>query len=170
MTNDPRLRLPLVVVTVLFVQLTVLTHVRVFGVMPDAMLLMAIAGGMTGGPTAGAVVGFSSGMAIDLFLQTPMGLSALVFSVVGYVVGLLQAGMLRSVWWIPVLTAFVASAAGIVLFALVGSVVGEPEMVTPHLLAIVLVVSVANALLAPLVLRLVQWAMAQPPSTGAYAH
>lgn len=170
MTNDPRFRLPLVVVTVLFVQLTVLTHVRLFGVMPDTMLLLAIAGGMTGGPTAGAVVGFASGMAIDLFLKTPMGLSALVFSLVGYVVGLLQATMLRSAWWIPVLTAFTASAAGIVLFALAGSVVGEPEMVTTHLITIVVIVGVANAILAPVVVRLVRWAMVNQPTTGAYAH
>lgn len=170
MTRDPRLRLPLVVVTVLFVQLTILTHVRVFGVMPDAMLLLAIAGGMTGGPTAGAVIGFGSGMAIDLFLQTPMGLSALVFSLVGYAVGLLEATMLRSAWWIPVVTTFVASAAGIVLFAVAGSVVGEREMVTGHLLTIVLVVAVANAVLAPLVIRLVRWALINVTATSAYAH
>jgi rod shape-determining protein MreD len=170
MTSDPRLRLPLVVITVLFVQLTVLTHVRLFGVMPDAMLLLAIAGGMTGGPTAGAIVGFCSGMAIDLFLQTPMGLSALVFCLVGYVVGLLQATMLRSAWWIPLMTAFVASAAGVTLFAVVGSVVGESEMVNARLAVIVIVVSVANLLLAPIVIRLVRWAMADQAVGGAFAH
>lgn len=158
------------VVTVLFVQLTVLTHVRVFGAMPDAMLLLAIAGGMSGGPTTGAVVGFGSGMAIDLFLQTPMGLSALVFCLVGYVVGLLQATMLRSAWWIPLLTAFVASAAGVALFALVGSVVGETDMVTSRLAVVIVVVAVGNVVLAPFVIRLVRWATANQPVRGAFAH
>jgi rod shape-determining protein MreD len=160
----------LVIITVLFVQLTVLTHVRVFGVMPDAMLLLAIAGGMSGGPTTGAVVGFCSGMAIDLFLQTPMGLSALVFCLVGYVVGLLQATMLRSAWWIPVMTACIGSVAGVILFALVGSVVGETDMVTSRLAVIVAVVAIGNVILAPPVIKLVRWAMAGQPVSGAFAH
>jgi hypothetical protein len=31
-------------------------------------------------------------------------------------------------------------------------------------------VAVGNALLAPVVIRLVQWAMARQPATGAFAH
>lgn len=166
---DARVRVPLVVVTVLLVQLAVLTRVRVFGVMPEVMLLLAIAGGMSGGPTTGAVLGFGSGMALDLFLQTPMGLSALVFSLVGYVVGLVQATILRTAWWIPMLTAFVASVAGVTLFAVVGEVVGGDNMVTARLVLIAAVVGVANALLAPAVFRLVQWAMAHQPASGALA-
>jgi rod shape-determining protein MreD len=169
MLGDVRVRMPLVVVSILLVQLTLLTHVRVFGVMPDAMLLLAITGGIVGGPTAGAFIGFGSGMAIDLFLQTPMGLSALVFSVVGYAVGLLQASILRTAWWIPVLTALVASACGVVLFAVVGAVVGEHDLLSTRLLLIVLVVALSNAVLAIPVLRLVQWTMAHDAPRGAYA-
>lgn len=161
--------MPLVVASILLVQLTLLTHVRVFGVMPDAMLLLAIAGGIVGGPVAGAFIGFGSGMAIDLFLQTPMGLSALVLSVVGYAVGLLQASILRTAWWIPVLTALLASACGVVTFAVVGAVVGERQLVSTRLVVIVVLVALTNALLAIPVIRLVQWAMAHVASRGAYA-
>ena len=170
MITDARVRLPLVIVTLLLVQVTLLTRVRIFGVMPDIMLLLAISAGIIGGPSVGAVVGFGSGMAIDLFLQTPMGLSALVFSLVGYVVGLVQANILRSAWWIPVLTAALASVAAVVLFALAAAVVGEPETVSPRLILIAAVVAVDNALLAPVLIRVVQWAMAREPVPGAYAH
>lgn len=166
---DARARMALLVVTVLLVQLTLLTHVRVFGVMPDAMLLLAIAAGLTGGPVVGSVVGFCSGMAIDLFLQSPMGLSALVFSIVGYVVGMAEASILRTAWWISLVTVFVASAAAEILFAMVGAVLGERQMVSSRLVVIVIVVAVTNAVLAIVVIRLVQWAMAQLPSRGAYA-
>jgi rod shape-determining protein MreD len=163
-TSDPRVRVPLVVVTALVVHLSLLTRVHVAGVMPDLMLLLAIAGGITGGAVPGAVLGFVSGMVVDVFLETPLGLSGLVFSVVGYSVGVAQTGILRSSWWIPMLTAFVASAAGAVLFALAGAVVGTTPIDTRHLLVVVAVVGLTNALLAPLAVRMVGWSLARQPS------
>ena len=168
MTSDPRVRVPLLVVTALVVHLSVLTRVRVGGVMPDLMLLLAVAGGITGGPLPGAVLGFVSGLSVDVFLETPLGLSGLVFSVVGYGVGVAQAGILRSTWWIPMLTACVGSAAGEVLFALAGAVVGTTPVDTAHLLLVVLVVGVTNALLAPLAVRLVRWSLADRARPRAY--
>ena len=82
MRSDPRLRLPIMMLVALLLQTTVLNRLRLFGVMPDFMLLVAGAGGITAGPTRGAALGFSSGMLIDLFLPTPLGLSALVFTLV----------------------------------------------------------------------------------------
>jgi rod shape-determining protein MreD len=159
---------PLVVLTALVVHLSVLSRLRVLGVMPDGMLLVAVAAGIAGGPGRGAVVGFFAGMAVDVFLTTPLGLSALVFSLVGYGVGTVQTGILRSAWWIPVTTAFVGSAAGEVLFAVAGAVVGEPHLVNVHLLLVAVVVGGENAALAPLAVRIVGWAVARS-SRGAYA-
>lgn len=168
MTSDPRLRVPLVVVTALVIHLSVLTRLQVAGVMPDLMLLLAVAGGITGGPVAGAALGFASGMVVDVFLETPLGLSSLVFSVVGYAVGVAQAGILRSSWWIPMLTAFIASAAGELLFAMAGAVVGTTPIDARHLGFVVAVVGVTNALLAPLAVRVVGWSLGPDSRTGAY--
>ena len=114
------------------------------------------------------MVGFASGMVVDLFLQTPLGLSALVFSVVGYAVGAAQTGILRASWWIPVLTAFLASAAGALLFALAASVVGETSLVTARLGLVVLLVGAMNALLTPLAVRMMAWALDCTPVRGGY--
>ena len=154
-----RVRLPLVVVLALVVQTSVLDRIRLVGVAPDLMLLLAIAAGVAGGPERGAVTGFLSGIAIDLFLQTPVGLSALAFSLVGYVVGMIGEGVLRSAWWIPLTTALVATAAGEVLFAMAGAVVGESQLMRPHLAAVAAIAAVLNAVLAPLALRMVRWAV-----------
>jgi rod shape-determining protein MreD len=167
-TSDPRVRVPLVVITALVIHLSVLTRLQVAGVMPDVMLLLAVAGGITGGAVPGAVLGFVAGMVVDVFLETPLGLSSLVFSVVGYSVGVAQAGILRSAWWIPMLTAFLASAAGELLFALAGAVVGTTPVDTRHLLTVLLVVGVTNALLAPLAVRLVGWSLVRHARPGAY--
>lgn len=158
MRDDPRFRLPLLLLTALLLQTSVLVRLRVFNVMPDVMLLIAVAAGITAGPTRGAALGFASGMVIDLFLPTPLGLSALVFTLVGYGVGVANTGVLRSAWYIPMLTAGAASIAGVILYALAGSVLGE-RMLTGHLVTIALVVGVSNAVLAPVAVRLVGWSL-----------
>ena len=168
MREDPRLRLPLMMLAVLLLQTSVLVRLRVFGVMPDVMLLIAVAAGITAGPTKGAGLGFATGMVIDLFLPTPLGLSALVFTLVGYGVGVANTGVLRSAWYIPMLTAGGASMAGVVLYAIAGSMLGE-RMWTTHLITIALVVGVCNAVLAPLAVRFVSWSMGSMKTSASLA-
>jgi rod shape-determining protein MreD len=158
MRQDPRFRLPIMFVGALLLQTTLLNRIRVFGVMPDFMLLLAVAGGITAGATRGATLGFASGMLIDLFLPTPLGLSALVFTLVGYGVGVANTGVLRSAWYIPVLTAGGASVAGVTLYAVIGSVLGE-RMVDGHLVTIAAVVGLSNAVLAPVAVKFVDWSL-----------
>jgi hypothetical protein len=81
-----------------------------------------------------------------------------VFTLVGYGVGVANTGVLRSAWYIPVLTAGAASLAGEVLYAVVGSVLGE-QMLNGHLATIALVVGVSNAVLAPVAVKLVDWSL-----------
>ena len=158
MTHDPRLRLPIMLIGALLLQTTVLARIRFWGVMPDFMLLVAVAAGVTAGATRGAALGFTSGMLIDLFLPTPLGLSALVFTLVGYGVGVANTGVLRAAWYIPVLTAGAGSVGGVVLYALAGSVLGE-QMINGHLVTIALVVGVCNAVLAPVAVKFVDWSL-----------
>ena len=91
-----------------------------------------------------------------------MGLSALVFCLVGYAVGNIQGGVLRAAWWIPIVTTLVASVAGELVYALVATVVGQPHLVTTHLLVVAAVVGIFNALAAPFALRLVRWSITGP--------
>jgi len=157
--------MPVMLLGALLLQTTVLARMRLFGVMPDFMLLVAVAGGIAAGPTRGAALGFASGMLIDLFLPTPLGLSALVFTLVGYGVGVANTGVLRSAWYIPVLTAGSACVAGVALYAVVGSVLGE-RMLDGHLATIAVVVGVTNAVLAPVAVKLVGWSLGSL-TTGA---
>ena len=166
--NGPRLKMPLVMVLALVLHTSVLSYFRPAGVAPDLMLLLAIVVGIVGGPSRGAVLGFTSGLALDLFLQTPLGLSALVFSLVGYGVGSVQSGILRSSWWIPLATAFGASVMGEVLYAVSAAVVGHPQLLNLNLLLIVAVVGALNAVLSPVALRVVSWALRSPYATPSY--
>ena len=169
MNRTTRFRLAVAVAVVLLLHLTVLADVRVAGVRPDAPLLLAVVTGLAAGPERGAIIGFTAGLLADLFLPSPFGLSALVYSLVGFAVGSLQSGILRSAWWIPVVTSLAASAAGIVLYAVVGAMVGESEMVGPRLALIAAMVGVMNALLAPAAMRLVTWATSANSPERSYA-
>ena len=67
------------------------THLRILGVVPDLGLVLAVAIAYRSGPEAGALTGFAAGLCYDLFLETPLGLSALSYALTAYAVGLLQA-------------------------------------------------------------------------------
>ena len=149
-------RLSLVVVVLLTVQTTWLADLRPFGETGDLLLLLAIAAGMAGGPQRGAAVGFIAGMAMDLILLTPFGLSSLTYLAVGYVVGMVHDGVLRSAPWIPVLVTFLASVVGVVFFVVLGQLVGQQFRV-PNLPRIVLVTAGLNTVLAFPALFVARW-------------
>ena len=153
----------------LVVHLTLLSRLRIDNVRPDALLLVALLAGLVSGPERGAVVGFCAGLLADLFLQTPLGLSALAYCLVGFAVGSLQSGILRAAWWIPVVTALVASIAGTVLYAVLGAMVGQLDFVSPRLVVIALLVGFMNAALAPAAIRLVSWVFRAGAADRSYA-
>jgi rod shape-determining protein MreD len=150
-------RTSLVLVVALTLQLGFAGHLAPFGVQADLLLLVAIAGGIAAGAGRGAAIGFTAGLAYDLVLQTPFGLSALTGCIVAYLVGSLQDSVLRAAWWIPVLTATAASAVGVILYGVFGTVLGE-DLVGLDLLRVAAIVGLLNTLPAPLAVRAMRWA------------
>ena len=157
----PLARLTLVIVVALLLQLALISDMHVMTATGDILLLLTISAGIAAGPERGALTGFTAGLAFDLVLQTPFGLSALSYCIVGYVVGRVQTGILRATWWVPMVTAAIASAAGVVLFAVLEAILGDTHVFDRRLLAVVAVVSVLNALLAPPVIRVLRWVFAE---------
>ena len=153
------LRVFLVVVAALTLQTSLFGQLRMFDATGDVMLLLGIAAAIATGAETGALVGFAAGMAFDLVLQSPLGLSALAYSITAYAVGTFQGTVLRAAWWIPVVIAMLASAFGTVVFALVGAVLGQESYISGHLPAIVAVVAVLNGALAPLAVKALRWAL-----------
>jgi len=180
-------RAALIVVVTLVLQVTLFSRFSFEGARPDLMILLAVMAGFRFGPERGAIIGFAAGVSFDIVLSTPLGLSALVYTIVGYAVGVTTAGMVRTSRWAAsavaaagsaagmVLYALVGavlgeptsaystipaagSAAGMVLYALVGAVLGEPTLDGPSLGSIVVLVAAVNAVLAPLASRALAWA------------
>ncbi len=139
-------RLALVVVVLVTIQTTWMADLRPFGTPGDVMLLLTIASAMASGPVRGATVGFICGLALDLVLLTPLGLTALAYLAVGYVVGTIHDGVLRSAPWIPVAVAVAATTFGLVFYVILGQLVGQQFRI-PELPTVIAVTAAMNAVL-----------------------
>ena len=166
MTTRGASRVVLVVALFVVVQQTLVLDLRIGGVHPDIMVLLPILAGIIGGPSRGAAMGFVAGLAADLFLPTPFGLSALVATLGGFAVGEATLAVDRTAVWLPVVAALGGSALYEVVYAVLGSVLGQPQMLHTDVLRIVVVVSVANAVLAVPAMRVVNWALPVASTEG----
>jgi rod shape-determining protein MreD len=163
------LRTLVVVALALLAQVTVVLDIRIDGASPEIMFLLPIAAGIAAGPTQGAVVGFIAGLAADLLTATPLGMSALVGTLVGFAVGSVSGGVVRELRGLPTLVALIASAAAVMLYAVLGAVLGESQFLDVNLGLVVAVIAVTNALLAGLAVRIMRWALA-PAEPSATRH
>lgn len=140
-------------------QTAVLTQFSPLGVVPDLMPALVACVGLLAGATIGASFGFAVGVAIDLILVQTLGISALLFTTVGYLAGRLRE--LRD----PV-HPFTAPSVGAVAtlffmlaFVLIQFSLGEPAPRPLPLLWQVSVATLFGALLAIPAYRVVRRAM-----------
>src|SRR5205823_2698683 len=97
----------------------------VVGAKPELLLLMVVAVGMSEGPAFGATAGFVMGLSTDLVLQLPAGVSALTFTVIGYVVGRMRAQVQAPGAWLPMAMVSIATFLGVLFYAAFNRVLGE---------------------------------------------
>ncbi|HEY4789730.1 MAG TPA: rod shape-determining protein MreD, partial [Actinomycetes bacterium] len=81
------LALAAVLVVAVLIQSTVLARLRLAGVRPDLLVLAVVSVAVATDPTTGAVFGFVAGLVADLLFDLPVGVSALVYTAVGFAVG-----------------------------------------------------------------------------------
>jgi rod shape-determining protein MreD len=156
------LRVTLLAVLFVIVQVAVFPHLRVFGVVPDLGLLLALAVGYQDGPELGAIAGFLAGFGYDLFLETPVGLNALTYAVVGYTIGVLEAGLLRAPRWLPSFLGLIGGLAGGLFFIGIGVLAGVDAVKGTQGVRTIALAAVYDALLAPFVFMLVRRVLRAP--------
>jgi len=155
-------RVALVAVVTILVQVTLLSPIEIAGGRPNVVVLFAIVAALQTNAERGAVAGFGAGLAFDLLLDTPAGLTALTLALVGWGVGAAKDVVLRSSWMITLALVVLASAAATLLYAAAAVVFGVA--VDPAALpAIVAVIAVANALLSKPMRWALRWAFGPEP-------
>lgn len=139
------------------IQTTLFGQLRVIS--PDLVMLLVIILGLTRiRPELILVVAFLSGLLVDLLGSSLLGLRAVVFTVVAYIAlrtrDRVEIGRFAIAIWTGVLTLI-----GVVLLVLVGTLFGESSLLGPDVTTHLMVVPLANlvlaALLAPMFVRLV---------------
>ena len=98
---------------------TLLARLRFGGARPDVLVLAVIAVAMVCGPVTGAVFGFAAGLLSDLEFAAPVGVSALVYTMIGFGMGTARIYVTSSRTWVHLLLAGAASLASVWLAGVV---------------------------------------------------
>jgi len=147
-----RLRTGLIVTVVLLgavlIQTTLFGQLR--SVAPDLVMLVAMLLALTRiRPEAVLGVAFGAGLLVDLLGSSVLGLRAIVFTTVAYVAlrtrEQAEIGRLATAIWAGIL-----SLVGVVMLLLVGTLFGQASLLGPDLVRSLIVVPVANLILAAL--------------------
>jgi rod shape-determining protein MreD len=142
----------LLLVTAALLQTTLFPFLSLAGFRPDLLLLVAVAIALHDGPMAGARVGFAAGLLADLLIaQAQVGLAALVFGAVGFVVGMARPYLAPESFTAPLILAFLSGALGTAAYGVLALLLGDDRVTVPLLLQASLVVALYNTLLAPFV-------------------
>jgi rod shape-determining protein MreD len=156
------LKLGLVCLVALILQLTVFVDVRLGSVAPELLALVAILAARIVGPDRGVNIAFFAGLLWDIYLPTPLGLAAVSFAVCAFVIGSMESGMFHDTRTQAVVLAGVGTVAVVILYALLGALVGEDSLVSRDLVGIALRAGAANSVLALIADPVVRWAVAGP--------
>lgn len=163
MVNRPAFRYFVVISIAAILQYTVINQFRIAGVSADLLLVVAIAAGINAGAERGAVIGFASGFCFDLMVATPFGLGAIAGLTAGVVAGLLESATVHSARWLTMTIAFLSSSAGVITFALSGSLIGRPDMWSLRVLLVMVIVGISSAVLVFPLVRACRWADPDDP-------
>jgi rod shape-determining protein MreD len=134
-------------------QVTFFGYFSYDGVVPNLVLLVVVAAGLTRGPELAALLGFVGGMAIDLVppADNVAGRWALALVVVGYLAGRVRQDASRSTV-VALATVAASSFVATSLFALSGMLLRDPAIPVAEALRVIPVALVYDLLLAPFVL------------------
>jgi rod shape-determining protein MreD len=140
------------VVLALALQTTFLARLTLLGVIPQLVLVVVVILAYLDGERVGVSAGFAGGMLLDLQLPgTVVGLTALIYTLVGFGVGNLRQFAPQESVWTPVLAVALASATAEIGYALLSVMVGQTWISVPATLQVVGLVVLYNTLLTPFV-------------------
>lgn len=151
-------RIGAVLALALVLQLTIFTDVRVAGVAPELLALVAVGAGLVAGPDRGPLIAFMAGLLWDVYLPTPLGVAALAFALAAFSIASIEGSLYGESRLQLMLLVGIASALTVVAYAFVGALVAQPGLVSVSLFKVAAIAGVVNGFLAPLALPLIRWA------------
>ena len=160
--------LVLLTITGLALETSVLGTNTLLGSKPELLLLMVVALAMAEGAMFGTVAGFVMGLATDLVMGLPQGLTALTYTVAGYVVGRLRSTFQTPVAWLPMAMVGITTFGALLFYGLFALVLGESGLPPLRILRHSALAAAYNGLLTPFLFPLVRGLASRlrPPAAG----
>lgn len=137
----------LVLVSVV-IQLAVVSQFTFWEANADLTPLIPLAVGLLAGPVAGAIVGFSIGLVMDMSLVQTLGVSSLLLTGVGYAAGRYRELRDASHSLLPVIAAFVATLVYAASFSITQFLLGVDSQVSALVVRDILLGAIINAIVA----------------------
>jgi rod shape-determining protein MreD len=146
-----------VMVAAVALQSTVLARVTLLGVRPQLVLVVVVCFAFLDGERVGLVTGFFGGLLIDLLLpQSIVGLTALVFTCIGYAVGIFREFAPAESVWTPVFGVALATAVAEFGYATMAILLGQPWVGVDFTAKVAGLVVLYNTLLTPFAFPLIR--------------
>lgn len=145
-----------ILITAVLLQSTVFSQLRLLGVRPELLFLVTIVLALLEGPNEGAVVGFAAGLAQDMFLDQPKGITALTLTLVGYGVGMARQYIVSPSPLLPTIVVAVGTALGMAFYEVVSFLLGSFNLPATEAARIALLTAAYNAVLTPILYPLLR--------------
>jgi rod shape-determining protein MreD len=149
------------------VQIVAISQVPIFGVNADLSPLMVMSIGLLVGSLPGAIAGFGIGLFVDLALVQTLGVSSLIYLVVGYYSGRLRELRDPQAALVPLAMGAAATAAALFGYSVIEFLLGVDAPVSLLLLRQIVLGVVVNTIIAlpfyALVRRIVEPALPDDP-------
>ena len=127
-------RVAILSVVVVFVQISVISEVPVWGVSIDLSPLLVAFTGLLCGSMLGAIAGFAVGLLIDLALMQTLGVTSLTFTIIGYWAGRLRELRDPQAALTPLFVGAAAAASAMIGYSLIEFLLGVDAPVSLELL------------------------------------
>lgn len=126
------------------------------GIVPDIALILLLAASCHYGSMTGTIAGFFIGLTFDVMGLAPLGFHAFIFTLSGYLFGLLRSSIALGRFLLPILLILAATALKYGAAYLLDLVFNLGSIAMRYFLWDTLVEAGANSLLAPLIFWLFQ--------------
>jgi rod shape-determining protein MreD len=140
------------VLIAVLIQVTFLSRLGIPGATPDLVVVTVVAIGLAMGSVAGGIAGLTAAVLLGLATPVPglLGVQALVFVVIGFVVGRVVDPRDRSIWIIMGIVGLATSSA-VLATASLASILGSERVMWDVVPGLTLSSALYGVLLAPLV-------------------
>jgi rod shape-determining protein MreD len=145
-----------VIITAILLQSTVFSQLRLLGVRPELLYLVTIVIALQEGPSEGAIVGFACGLAQDMLLDQPMGITALTLTLLGYAVGQARQYIVSPSPLVPTIVVAISTALGVAFYEIVTFLLGQFEAGFTYAVKVALLTALYNAVLTPILAPLLR--------------